>query len=76
MALVVEDGTGLSTAESYISVADADTYHSDRGNALWTGTDAVKEEALRQATEYLDATYDWKGSISLTTQALNWPRGS
>ncbi len=35
MSLIVEDGTGLSTAESYISVADATTYHTDRGNATW-----------------------------------------
>ena len=34
MALVVEDGTGLANAESYISVADADTYFSAlRGDA-------------------------------------------
>ncbi len=35
MALIVEDGTGLSTAESYISVADATTYHTARGNSSW-----------------------------------------
>jgi len=35
MALVTEDGTGLSTAESYISVADATTYHTARGNSTW-----------------------------------------
>lgn len=74
MALVVEDGTGLSTAESYLSVADADTYHSNRGNSTWTGTDEVKEQALRKATQYLDATYTWKGTINSTTQSLNWPR--
>lgn len=35
MALIVEDGTGLSTAESFISVADAVTYHTNRGNTSW-----------------------------------------
>lgn len=35
MALITEDGTGLSTAESYISVADAGIYHTARGNASW-----------------------------------------
>ena len=35
MSLVTEDGTGLPTAESYISVADATTYHTARGNAVW-----------------------------------------
>jgi hypothetical protein len=74
MAIVVEDGTGLSNAESYVTVAFCDTYFSDRGDATWTGTDAEKEEALRKATEYLDVTYTWIGSIKVDTQALGWPR--
>jgi hypothetical protein len=74
MTLVVEDETGLDNAESYLSIADADTYHSNRGNSAWTGSTAVKEAALRKATEYLDLTYSWKGDIFSTTQALNWPR--
>lgn len=74
MSIVVEDGTGLSNAESYISVAEANTYHTNRGNSSWTGTDAVKEAALRKATQYLDVTYVWNGDIKSTTQSLNWPR--
>ncbi len=35
MSLITEDGTGLSTAESFISVADAVTYHTARGNSSW-----------------------------------------
>ncbi len=74
--LIVEDGSGLSTAESYISVADADTYHTERGNALWTGADAVKEALLRKATTYLDNTYRgrWKGFRRFQLQSLAWPR--
>jgi hypothetical protein len=78
MALVTEDGTGQSTAESYISVAASDTYHSNRGNATWaTLTTAQKEEALRRATDYMTATYRlrWKGVRMTATQALDWPRG-
>lgn len=74
MSIVVEDGTGLSNSESYLSVSNADTYHSNRSNSAWTGSDASKESALRKATDYLDATYNWKGSIFSTTQSLNWPR--
>lgn len=74
MALVVETGAGLSNAESYLSVTDADTYHTNRGNSAWTGSSTVKESALRKATQYLDVTYNWKGDIKSTTQALNWPR--
>lgn len=74
MTLTVEDGTGLENAESYASVAEANTYFTNLSNASWTGTDAVKEAALRKATQYLDSTYNWAGIIYSTTQSLGWPR--
>lgn len=76
MALVVEDGTGLSNADSYCSVADADARHTALGNAAWNGTDAAKEAALRRATEYLEGAHrqTWKGTKLLRDQALSWPR--
>lgn len=77
MALVVEDGTGKADAESYVSVADADTYHDKRGNSVWAGlTTAVKEQLLRKATDYLLQMYRgrWKGCRVSSTQALDWPR--
>jgi len=76
MALIVEDGTGKVDAESYISVTDADTYHSNLGNTNWTGTTAVKEAALRKTTQYIQQTYfsQWAGYRNTSTQALDWPR--
>lgn len=78
MALVVEDGTGLANAESYCSVAAADARHSAFGNTAWTGTDAVKEAALRRATAYLEQRFRdrWQGNRHTTAQALSWPRNS
>lgn len=78
MALIVEDGTGRTDAESYISVADADARHSNFGNSAWTGTDAVKESALRKATAYMLQAYRqlWVGNRVKVNppQALDWPR--
>lgn len=77
MSLIVEDGTGLSTAESFASTAEADTHHSDRGNTLWaTLSTAEKEQALRRATDFMEQTYRerWKGYRLNGTQALDWPR--
>lgn len=76
MAIVVEDGTGRSDAESYITVADADARHAALGNTAWTGVDAVKESALRQATEYMEGAFRsrWKGTRLYRAQALSWPR--
>lgn len=77
MAMIVEDGTGLSSANSYLSIADADAYHSNRGNARWTGADAVKEAALIKATDYIEREYGtrWASGYKATAdQALSWPR--
>jgi hypothetical protein len=77
MTIIVEDGTGLSTAETYISVADADTYFSNRANTTWSAlTTANKEASLRKAADYLLQVYRlrWKGTRVNSTQALDWPR--
>tara|TARA_R100000152_G_C6759123_1_gene183035 strand:- start:960 stop:1472 length:513 start_codon:yes stop_codon:yes gene_type:complete len=78
MALVVEDGTGLENANGYISVADADTYHTDHSaSSTWSSAStANKEKAIRLASQYLDAAYGrrWVGTRWSLDQALNWPR--
>lgn len=78
MAIVVEDGTGKTNADSYISVADADTYNTaHNADTVWdAATTAAKEKALRLATQYLDNNYNgrWFGSRSNDDQALAWPR--
>lgn len=74
MALIVEDGTGLTTAESYVSVADCTTYCTAHALSAWTGADAVKESALRNATQYIDTNYDFKYEKTYVDQALEFPR--
>ncbi len=78
ITFVVEDGTGLLTANSYAAVADADAYHTDRGNDAWTaGVTSNKETALVRATMYLDKKYSgrWVGYPALRRlQGLQWPR--
>lgn len=85
MSLVVEDGTGLPNAESYISVAAATTYFNlfylstDPLLAAWTAAvtnGANAEIALRRSTRDLDAIWgqSYWSSPSTSTQALLWPR--
>jgi hypothetical protein len=77
MALTVEDGTGKADSESFVSVSDADTYHSNRGNTDWASlATAAKEQALRKATDYMEQLYRlmWKGYRHTEAQALSWPR--
>lgn len=79
MALIVEDGTGLATAEAYGSVADADAYWSVHGApAAWTGASTgTKEAALRIASEWIDSRYDGRfqgNRVQPLTQRLQFPR--
>jgi len=79
MALVVEDGTAKSDAESYASVAFADTYVADylNGDATWDAADtSTKEVALRVGTAFINNKYRlrWKGYARTREQALAYPR--
>lgn len=78
MALFVENGTGLSNANAFVSVANADARHSLLGNTAWTGADSVKEAAIARATAYMEQAYRtrWMGERVSSAQALSWPRYS
>lgn len=67
--IVVEDGSGLTTSNSYISAADLDTYASDRGKTI-SGTQA---DLLIQAMDYIES-FNFKGDKYTDEQALLWPR--
>lgn len=62
--------------DTYITVAEADSYWSDRNNSTWSdATTADKEKALREATAFLDGQYDYIGEMTdLDSQILAWPR--
>lgn len=77
MAIAVEDGTIVAGAESYITVADADTWHSNRGNTAWAAlATGAKEQALRKAADHMLQVYGlrWQGDRVSASQALDWPR--
>lgn len=78
MAFEVETGTASSTANSYVAVADADTYHADRGNTLWASlSTAQKQYALVRASDFLDSRFGHRidGGYKVDEdQALEWPR--
>lgn len=77
MALIVEDGTGLATAESYVSVADASTRLAALGMTNWATLETAEmEQALRRATQFMEQRYSskWRGTRLTRDQALSWPR--
>lgn len=78
MSLIVENGLQITGAESYASVAFANTYFSNRNNTAWSAlaSDTVREGCLRAATDFMFQRYTnyWDGYRVTQTQALDWPR--
>ena len=77
MPLIVEDGSARADATSFVSVAEANSYHATRANAAWTEADTdVKEAALVKAADYLrnERRFRYRGSRQTATQRLPWPR--
>jgi hypothetical protein len=75
MPVTVVATVGASDANSYLSVAAADSIAGTMLSTLKWGTATTDEKgkALIAATRYLDQL-DWVGSKASTTQALLWPR--
>jgi hypothetical protein len=78
----VEDGSGLSNANSYVTVAEADQYLENTGrknSTTWgsKGT-ADKQAALTQAFFYMKARWQdrWMGIARYENQSGDWPRYS
>ena len=78
MPLTVEDGTLVTGADTYVSLADANAFWTDNGApAAWTAlTDAAKEGRLRAAARYLQdgQRLPFTGAPHAWDQALVWPR--
>jgi hypothetical protein len=78
MSIIVETGLNVAGANSYISLIEANTYHTAYGNTAWDtsgGTDYTT--ALIVATQALDAYYGAKYESAIpvgSTQPLLWPR--
>lgn len=77
MAFVVEDGSIVAGANSYVSVAEADAIIGARIDDVsdWTALDqAGKEKYLAFATQFLDDRVRWLGDKKSDQQELRWPR--
>ena len=77
MPAAINATTGSASANSYLTIAAADTIaESMLGTLAWTtATSDQKTRALITATRGLD-TLTWIGDRATTTQALDWPRSN
>lgn len=76
MACSIVATASSASANSYCTIADADTYHETHiAHETWDDADSDdKCRALQTATRLLDQWYEWQGSPTTLTQALQWPR--
>lgn len=74
---IVEDGSGVPNANSYVTVEEADDYlvQNIHVSAKWAALDAdTKQYLLSWASRYLDQHARWNGYPTFPTARLKWPR--
>jgi hypothetical protein len=71
MALVVEDGTLVSGADSYVTLAEFKAWADKRG--VTYGTDSAVTQQIYRAMDYIESL-NFIGEKSDENQALQWPR--
>lgn len=78
MTIIVEDGTVVANANSYVTLIEADNFFEARGDTVWTSlaTDEAKEAALIRGAAYMQQKWrlQWKGSRVNAFQSMDWPR--
>lgn len=76
MAVTIVATPAAANANSYCTLAEANTYHESHPySSTWdAATDDEKNRALVTATRLLDEQYTWEGEAANDTQALQWPR--
>lgn len=72
ITLIIEDGTGVLNANSYITVAEAKAYAESRGVTL--GTDDTIAANLVLAADYMETTGPYKLYPYSQMQGLEFPR--
>lgn len=75
--LVVEDGNGITNANSYASPGQVSQVAAWKRDTHWDlAEETTQDAALIAATRYLDALYGdlYRGQLLTQTQGLLWPR--
>jgi hypothetical protein len=77
MAIIVEDGTIVPNANSYVSINECNEYFETFLCVVycWEHADIIeREKALITATRKIDVSYLWNGYTQDENQSLGWPR--
>lgn len=76
IALIVEDGTGVAGANTYVALADYGAYAEAHlyADAYTAATDDRKNRSLVMAARTIDSQVQFVGRRATIGQALEWPR--
>jgi hypothetical protein len=76
MALIVEDGSCVATANAFVSRAELIAYAADYRPDLTIADDATTDAAVMRASMWLSTFPDWDGEMACGrgSQGLAWPR--
>jgi len=76
MALVIEDGSGKTNAQTYYSSASVGSYCSQMGYTSWASLATTsQEQAILRGMAYIES-FDYKGTKGSSNQSLEWPRSN
>lgn len=74
ITIIVETGSGVANANSYVSVSEARDYAANRGVTLPVEDDEVAAFLIK-ATDYLESlACKYQGKKTDCAQSLQWPR--
>lgn len=74
ISIIVEDGTQVANANSYVSISDARIYAANRGVVVPSADDDLAVMLIK-AADYLEAQSElYKGERTSEDQSLQWPR--
>ena len=74
ITFVIEDGTGLADATSYITIDEMKQYWFNLGRDFDSLSDSDIERLLNQSTSYIDSNYSFPGYRATSIQGLEWVR--
>jgi len=78
ITFVLETGTGITGATSYVDITELKQYFFDNEYDFDSLTDIDIQRLANKATLYIDSNYQssWPGYVQTEDQALLWPRSS
>ena len=75
MALIIEDGTIVAGANSYVTVAELDSWATLYGITLNAADEAAKEVIILKGAAYVESfRAEFDGNKVESTQPMQWPR--